>query len=215
GLPVPPPAAAARRAPPFEVRVPHRPVGLNGRLHETQHLGVPAEPVGPAGVPNAIVEHGAPPPRQHRGRHEARGVRPVLEQEPAAVDEPVEPRAVVGAEAAPHRHVMGAGEDVDGVELEPAHVLDEAAEAPGGLLGMNLPEQDCPGRLAFATRRHDHTDGEVYWLSAYKTFASVEPHPAQGVSYSTRRHPIQGFTWSDFSAKPGYDYTYEIVGLRG
>ena len=83
------------------------------------------------------------------------------------------------------------------------------------LLGMNLPEQDCPGLLGFAIRRHDHTDGEVYWLSAYKTFASVEPHPAQGVSYSTRRHPIQGFTWSDFSAKPGYDYTYEIVALRG
>src|SRR5205823_14503226 len=83
------------------------------------------------------------------------------------------------------------------------------------LLGMNLPEQACPGLLGFAIRRHDHTEGEVYWLRAYKTFASVEPHPARGVLYSTRRHPIQGFTRSDFSAKPGYDYTYEIVGLRG
>src|SRR5437763_1527832 len=83
------------------------------------------------------------------------------------------------------------------------------------LLGMNLPEDACPGLLGFAIRRHDHTEGEVYWLSAYKTFASVEPDPARGVPYSTRRHPIQGFTWSDFSAKPGYDYTYEIVGLRG
>lgn len=83
------------------------------------------------------------------------------------------------------------------------------------LLGMNLPKQVCPGLLGFAIRRHDHTEGEVYWLSGYKTFESVEPHPAAGVSYSTRRHPIQGFTWSDFSAKPGYDYTYEIVALRG
>jgi phosphatidylserine/phosphatidylglycerophosphate/cardiolipin synthase-like enzyme len=83
------------------------------------------------------------------------------------------------------------------------------------LLGMNLPKELCPGLLGFAIRRHDHTEGEMYWLSGYKTFESVEPHPAQGVLYSTRNHPIQGFTWSDFSAKPGYNYTYEIVALRG
>jgi phosphatidylserine/phosphatidylglycerophosphate/cardiolipin synthase-like enzyme len=83
------------------------------------------------------------------------------------------------------------------------------------LLGMNFPETRCPGLLGFAIRRHDHTEEEKYWLSGYKTFASVEPHAVRGVLYSTRRHPIQGFTWSDFSAKPGYDYTYEVVALRG
>jgi phosphatidylserine/phosphatidylglycerophosphate/cardiolipin synthase-like enzyme len=83
------------------------------------------------------------------------------------------------------------------------------------LLGMNMPESKCPGLLGFAIRRQDHTEGESYWLSGYKTFASVEPHAARGVLYSTARHPIQGFTWSDFSAKPGYDYTYEVVALRG
>lgn len=83
------------------------------------------------------------------------------------------------------------------------------------LLGMNLPKSKCPGLLGFAIRREDHTEGENYWLSGYKTFASVVPDPASGVMYSTRRHPIQGFTWSDFSAKPGYDYTYEVVALRG
>jgi hypothetical protein len=30
---------------------------------------------------------------------------------------------------------VGAIEDVDGVHLEPAHVLDEAAESPGGQRG--------------------------------------------------------------------------------
>jgi len=83
------------------------------------------------------------------------------------------------------------------------------------LLGMNLPRAKCPRLLGFAIRRHDHTEGESYWLSGYKTFESIVPHPAEGALYSTRRHPIQGFTWSDFSAKPGYDYTYEIVALRG
>jgi hypothetical protein len=33
------------------------------------------------------------------------------------------------------------------------------------LLGMDLPEQDCPGLLGFALRREDHTEGEKYWLS--------------------------------------------------
>ncbi len=83
------------------------------------------------------------------------------------------------------------------------------------LLGINLPKTKCPGLLGFAIRRQDHTEGENYWLSGYKTFASVVPDPAQGVAYSTRQHPIQGFSWSDFSAKPGYDYTYEVVALRG
>jgi len=83
------------------------------------------------------------------------------------------------------------------------------------LLGMDLPEQDCPGLLGFALRREDHTEGEKYWLSGYKTFASVEPSPPPGILYSTRQHPIQGFTWSDFSAKPEHEYTYEVFALRG
>jgi phosphatidylserine/phosphatidylglycerophosphate/cardiolipin synthase-like enzyme len=83
------------------------------------------------------------------------------------------------------------------------------------LLGMDLPEQKCPGLLGFALRREDSTEGEKYWLSGYKTFVSVEPYPAPGVLYSTRQHPIQGFSWSDFSAKPDHDYTYEVFALRG
>jgi phosphatidylserine/phosphatidylglycerophosphate/cardiolipin synthase-like enzyme len=83
------------------------------------------------------------------------------------------------------------------------------------LLGIDLPQQKCPGLLGFALRREDHTEGEKYWLTGYKTFKSVEPFPAPGILYSTRLHPIQGFTWSDFSAKPAHDYTYEVLALRG
>jgi len=83
------------------------------------------------------------------------------------------------------------------------------------LLGMDLPKEDCPGLLRFALRREDHTEGEQYWLSGYKTFKSVEPSPPPGMLYSTRQHPIQGFTWSDFSAKPDHGYTYEVFALRG
>jgi hypothetical protein len=83
------------------------------------------------------------------------------------------------------------------------------------LLGMDLPKQECPGLLGFALRRKDHTEGEKYWLSGYKTFKSVEPSPPPGILYSTRQHPIQGFTLSDFSAKPEHVYTYEAFALRG
>jgi hypothetical protein len=83
------------------------------------------------------------------------------------------------------------------------------------LLGIDLPKTKCPGLLGFALRREDHTEGEKYWLSGYKTFASIEPSPPPGMLYSTRQHPIQGFTWSDFSAKPEHDYTYEVFALRG
>jgi phosphatidylserine/phosphatidylglycerophosphate/cardiolipin synthase-like enzyme len=83
------------------------------------------------------------------------------------------------------------------------------------LLGIDLPQNKCPGLLGFAIRRQDHTEGDNYWLTGYKTFESIEPHPAPGVAYSTHRHPIQGFTWSDFSAKPRHSYTYEVIALRG
>jgi hypothetical protein len=83
------------------------------------------------------------------------------------------------------------------------------------LLGINLPEDKCPGLLGFAIRRYDLTEGEIYWLRGYKTFESIEPNPAEGVQYASRFHPIQGFTWSDFSAKPGYRYKYEVVAMRG
>ena len=60
---------------------------------------------------------------------------PVLEEEPPVVDEPVEPRAIVGAEATPHREIVGAVQDIDGIHLDAAHVLDEAAEAGRGQPG--------------------------------------------------------------------------------
>src|SRR5439155_25296333 len=100
-----PPSAAGWMAS-VEVSVAHRPVALDGRFHPAQHLRVPAEPVGPAGIPDTIVEQGAPPPRQHRGPHDTRHERPVLEQEPSPGSEPVEPRAAILSETAAHQMVL-------------------------------------------------------------------------------------------------------------
>ena len=56
-------------------------------------------------------------------------MRPVLEQHAPAVDQPVEGGAIVGAEPAPERQMVGALDDVDRVELDAAVVLGEAREA--------------------------------------------------------------------------------------
>ncbi len=81
------------------------------------------------------------------------------------------------------------------------------------LLGMDLA--DPAGCLGFAVHRVDHTDGECTWLRGMKTFASVVPDPPPGSDYSSREHPIQGFQWGDYSAKPGHDYTYSVSALGG
>jgi hypothetical protein len=69
--------------------------------------------------------------------------------------------------------------------------------------------------MGFAIHRTDHTDEEAYWLTGLMTFKETDPGFPPPAKYSTRQHPIQGFTWSDYSAKPGHDYTYRVVALKG
>lgn len=83
------------------------------------------------------------------------------------------------------------------------------------LLGISLPETLCPGLRGFAVHRTDHTENEAYYLRGLKTFAETDPGFPPGSSYSTRDHPIQGFGWSDYTAKPGHTYTYRVEALTG
>ncbi len=83
------------------------------------------------------------------------------------------------------------------------------------LLAMNMKKELCPGHMGFAIHRTDHTEGECYWLRGSKTFKDTDPRLAEGSTFSTRAHPIQGFTWSDFTAKPGHSYTYRVEALSG
>jgi len=83
------------------------------------------------------------------------------------------------------------------------------------LLAMDLPESECPGLMGFAVHRTDHTEDEAYWIEGTKTFRETDPGLPPGSKYATNRHPIQGFTWSDFTAKPGHRYTYRVQALRG
>lgn len=83
------------------------------------------------------------------------------------------------------------------------------------ILGIDMKPADCSGLLGFAIHRTDHTEDEAYWMEGIKTFVATDPGFVAGSTYSTREHPIQGFSWSDYSAKPGHDYTYRIEALFG
>jgi len=83
------------------------------------------------------------------------------------------------------------------------------------MLGLNIANSLRRGLRGFAIRRTDHSEGESYWMSGAKTFESVEPHPVPGEQFSSRKHPFQSFQWSDYSAKPDHDYSYEVVTLYG
>jgi phosphatidylserine/phosphatidylglycerophosphate/cardiolipin synthase-like enzyme len=83
------------------------------------------------------------------------------------------------------------------------------------LLGINLTSAARRRCLGFAIQREDHTEGEKYWLSGTKTFASTDPGLGPGGQVSSQQHPIQSFQWADYSAKPAYDYTYTVVPIYG
>lgn len=83
------------------------------------------------------------------------------------------------------------------------------------MLGISLPASDCEGLRGFAIHRTDHTEHEAYYLRGLKTFAATDPGFPPGSTYSTRDHPIQGFGWSDYTAKPGHRYTYRVEALTG
>src|SRR4051812_42382972 len=83
--------------------------------------------------------------------------------------------------------------------------------------GLDLEPAVRDGVLGFAVHRidHDPVQPEQYWLRGFKTFNSVVPQPDANTFYSTRDHPIQSFYWSDYTAKPGHDYTYRFVPRYG
>lgn len=83
------------------------------------------------------------------------------------------------------------------------------------VLGLNVEDALRKGLRGFAIQREDKTEGETLWMKGTKTFASVEPHPVPGELFSSLEHPFQTFQWADYSAKPGYTYTYTVVAMTG
>ncbi len=81
--------------------------------------------------------------------------------------------------------------------------------------GFDLTDKARAGCLGFAVHRRDHAGGKGAWLSAFKTFRSVVPVPGSDAIYLTVDHPIQSFSWGDYTVEPGHHYTYRIVPRYG
>jgi phosphatidylserine/phosphatidylglycerophosphate/cardiolipin synthase-like enzyme len=83
------------------------------------------------------------------------------------------------------------------------------------MLAFNAPESATKNLLGFAIHRTDHTENEAYWLKGFKTFEETEPDTVPGKLYPTHEHPVQSFSWSDFTAKTDHKYTYKVVPVYG
>lgn len=82
-------------------------------------------------------------------------------------------------------------------------------------LAMDAEKSVTKKLLGFAIRRTDRTENEEYWIKGFKVFEETDPGLPPGSLVSTNEHPVQTFLWSDYTAKPKHDYTYEIVPVRG
>ncbi|MFZ5479037.1 MAG: phospholipase D-like domain-containing protein [Myxococcota bacterium] len=83
------------------------------------------------------------------------------------------------------------------------------------LLGFDMDEADCVGLRGFALHRTDHAEDEAYWLEGMRTFEKTDPGLPPGTRHSTRKHPVQDFSWADYSAKAGRTYSYRVLALEG
>lgn len=83
------------------------------------------------------------------------------------------------------------------------------------LLGFNATEKARKGLLGFAIKRIDNTEDESYWLKGFRHFEHHASKHHVGSFVSTWENPIQDFLWGDYTAKPGYRYTYIVVPAYG
>ncbi len=100
------------------------------------------------------------------------------------------------------------------------------SQSPGGKLfaitGVNTvsfavlaTKKTKAGLLGFAVERVDPVADEQYFMTGFKVFASVIPHPDINTQVSTYDNPVQSFLWDDFTAKPDQDYEYRFYPVKG
>ncbi len=75
------------------------------------------------------------------------------------------------------------------------------------------------GLLGFAVRRYDlDTSGNVVrdkWMNGFKVFRSLLPDPTPDTQVSTYDHPVQSYSWDDFTAQAGARYRYVFHPVKG
>lgn len=82
-------------------------------------------------------------------------------------------------------------------------------------LGFDASDEKRKDLLGFAIRRTDKTEKQKFWLQSMRTFEATMPNPPVGSLVSTNEHPVQSFSWGDYTAKPGHSYAYQIVPKYG
>lgn len=83
------------------------------------------------------------------------------------------------------------------------------------MFGINMPKNKTQKLLGFAIQRKDKQENEVTWMRGMKAFTDTNPMDGLGANYSSREHPFQSFQWADYSVKPGRQYSYKIIAMRG
>ena len=85
------------------------------------------------------------------------------------------------------------------------------------LLGFDITAAKRKGLLGFTMSRKDLTENEEAFMKTFKTFkpAAGEPGPVPGALVSSQDHPVQGFHWGDYTAKPDHDYIYTVTARYG
>jgi len=89
------------------------------------------------------------------------------------------------------------------------------------MMAMNCPDTRHKGFRGFAFWRDVVGDAHAgRWLRSLKVFKSVVPDPKTLIDgkaqyFSTDRHPVQSFLWSDYTALPGTQYRFKIVPMYG
>jgi phosphatidylserine/phosphatidylglycerophosphate/cardiolipin synthase-like enzyme len=81
--------------------------------------------------------------------------------------------------------------------------------------GISSTARARKGLLGFAVERHDPREDQRYFMYGFKVFKSVIPQPDENTQVSTFDHPVQSFSWDDFTAKSGREYEYFFHPLKG
>ena len=81
--------------------------------------------------------------------------------------------------------------------------------------GIAASSATTEGLLGFAVERVDPARDERFFMSGFKVFPSIVPHPQPGLQVSTFEHPVQSFIWDDFTAEPDHEYTYLFHPVKG
>lgn len=67
----------------------------------------------------------------------------------------------------------------------------------------------------YALHRTDLSTGRADWVDGQKRYRSTDPGTPKGAAVSTRKHPVQGFQWGDYTVEPGVEYHYRVLALGG